>query len=381
MARRGVDVRALGRVPRRRACGRAPVRRPARRPAWLRWLVTFHLVVLGWILFRSPDLATAGTSSRGSCRPGRRRCGPCPWSPRSWSDRAPAAAQRPLERSLRIERLAARPCSARAGRRDPVRRAPPCRARACRRSSTSASEADQRHHRDDSLMDRFEPRGTAALPRARRAHRGRLARAAARAVRGPLDPPAGRGDGRRAWARRRAGGRQARPAWVADRLPLASSADTLTAWLSPDDEPRAAPGGFDARRPRPPARQVPARDAGRVRPRARSARRAAAPRRCARCSSPATRWPSRSTTSSPGARRRRRQGDPRPAHRHRHLEDRSCSTGASSRAQQVTQDHPDAVVVFIGANEGFPMPGPGGKQVDCCGADWAADLRRTACGR
>ncbi|MDO8212367.1 GDSL-type esterase/lipase family protein [Conexibacter sp. CPCC 206217] len=32
----------------------------------------------------------------------------------------------------------------------------------------------------------------------------------------------------------------------------------------------------------------------------------------------------------------------------------------------------DAVVVFIGANEGFPMDGPGGGQLDCCGADWAA---------
>jgi lysophospholipase L1-like esterase len=38
---------------------------------------------------------------------------------------------------------------------------------------------------------------------------------------------------------------------------------------------------------------------------------------------------------------------------------------------QVTHDHPDAVVVFIGANDGFPMPGAGGTQVSCCGADWA----------
>jgi D-alanyl-lipoteichoic acid acyltransferase DltB (MBOAT superfamily) len=29
-------------------------------PTWLRWLVTFNFVVLGWILFRSQDLATAG---------------------------------------------------------------------------------------------------------------------------------------------------------------------------------------------------------------------------------------------------------------------------------------------------------------------------------
>jgi lysophospholipase L1-like esterase len=40
---------------------------------------------------------------------------------------------------------------------------------------------------------------------------------------------------------------------------------------------------------------------------------------------------------------------------------------------QVKKDKPDAVVVFIGANEGFPMAGgPGGSEVKCCGADYAA---------
>ena len=31
-----------------------------RTPAWLRWLVTFNLIVLGWILFRSESVALAG---------------------------------------------------------------------------------------------------------------------------------------------------------------------------------------------------------------------------------------------------------------------------------------------------------------------------------
>jgi len=39
---------------------------------------------------------------------------------------------------------------------------------------------------------------------------------------------------------------------------------------------------------------------------------------------------------------------------------------------QVARDHPDAVVVFIGANEGFDLPGPDGKPLKCCGAPWAA---------
>ena len=34
--------------------------------------------------------------------------------------------------------------------------------------------------------------------------------------------------------------------------------------------------------------------------------------------------------------------------------------------------HPDATVVFIGANEGFPLRGADGRKVSCCGAQWAA---------
>ena len=45
---------------------------------------------------------------------------------------------------------------------------------------------------------------------------------------------------------------------------------------------------------------------------------------------------------------------------------------AKLSAYQVKHDHPDAVVIFIGANDGFPMPGPDGKEVECCSAQWAA---------
>jgi hypothetical protein len=40
-------------------------------------------------------------------------------------------------------------------------------------------------------------------------------------------------------------------------------------------------------------------------------------------------------------------------------------------AYQVQHYHPNAVVVFIGANDGFSMPGPNGQQVNCCGVEWA----------
>jgi lysophospholipase L1-like esterase len=39
---------------------------------------------------------------------------------------------------------------------------------------------------------------------------------------------------------------------------------------------------------------------------------------------------------------------------------------------QAQHDHPGAVVVFIGANDGYSMPGPGGRIVNCCSAEWAA---------
>jgi lysophospholipase L1-like esterase len=45
---------------------------------------------------------------------------------------------------------------------------------------------------------------------------------------------------------------------------------------------------------------------------------------------------------------------------------------AQLSATQVAEDHPDAVVIFIGANEGLSMPGPDGKDVSCCGPEWAA---------
>lgn len=45
---------------------------------------------------------------------------------------------------------------------------------------------------------------------------------------------------------------------------------------------------------------------------------------------------------------------------------------AKLAATQVAEHHPEAVVMFIGANEGLPMPGPNGEEVSCCGPEWAA---------
>ena len=40
--------------------------------------------------------------------------------------------------------------------------------------------------------------------------------------------------------------------------------------------------------------------------------------------------------------------------------------------EQTAQLEPDAVVVFIGANEGFELPRADGSQIECCGPEWAA---------
>jgi D-alanyl-lipoteichoic acid acyltransferase DltB (MBOAT superfamily) len=41
-----------------------------RLPVWLRWLLTFHLIVFGWILFRSQSLALTGTFLSRLAHPG-----------------------------------------------------------------------------------------------------------------------------------------------------------------------------------------------------------------------------------------------------------------------------------------------------------------------
>jgi hypothetical protein len=46
--------------------------------------------------------------------------------------------------------------------------------------------------------------------------------------------------------------------------------------------------------------------------------------------------------------------------------------------QQVKQDTPDAVVFFLGANEGFPFEASNGKPVNCCSPGWAAQYATRA---
>jgi len=45
-------------------------------------------------------------------------------------------------------------------------------------------------------------------------------------------------------------------------------------------------------------------------------------------------------------------------------------------AAQARTVHPDVTVVFLGANDGFPMKRPSGARVACCGAGWVAEYAR-----
>ena len=227
--------------------------------------------------------------------------------------------------------------------------------------------------RDDSIDEPLR-RATAcaASARATRSSRVALVAPAAGAVRGPVDPPRRRADGpgdrpdARCWpsASRRAGSR--------DRLPLADGGRRARPPGCRRTTTSATRGGFDARGGARRRGRRPAGDRRRVRPRRRSAasRRPRRPLRTLLVTGDSLSTP----LDTELARRlspTRRQGDPRPAPRHRHLEERASWTGASCRRAGPSTD-PDAVVMFIGANEGFPMPRPGRRDVECCGPEWAA---------
>ena len=161
--------------------------------------------------------------------------------------------------------------------------------------------------------------------------------------------------------------------WLADRLPLEDVAGDALAWLSPDDDLDGG-GGF----------------AGAAAPSARGGAAAGGP------VSPAEFDPVElgAKAERPGRLRtvlvtgdslaqpldtelaRRLAGDGIKTVRDVHV-----GTGISKTdlldwgklsARQAGSEKPDAVVVFIGANEGFPMPGRGGRKVECCGPAWAA---------
>jgi uncharacterized protein len=164
-----------------------------------------------------------------------------------------------------------------------------------------------------------------------------------------------------------------RPAgWIADQLPLASAAHTLTAWLSPDKDLGSGPGGFSA-----PAAGTRAGGVPPVTPDAFDARalglKPTPPRPLHTVlvtgdsmSMPLDLEVARSLAGQAGVKTIR---DP---HIGTAISQSVLVDWGKLSARQVAQDHPDAIVVFIGANEGYSMKDAGGKTVACCSTTWAA---------
>ncbi len=157
--------------------------------------------------------------------------------------------------------------------------------------------------------------------------------------------------------------------WVARRLPFAHLASDTTGWLNPEPN-LSGPGGFENPKALA-AGQIPPVTAGAFS--ASQLGEAPPPR-----TSLHTLLVTGDSMSQP------LDGDlaetliPKGVHV---IQEPRIGTGISTTfivnwgklaVAQVQHHHPNAVVIFIGANDGFPMTGPEGREVACCGARWAA---------
>ena len=151
--------------------------------------------------------------------------------------------------------------------------------------------------------------------------------------------------------------------WISDQLPFSDTRRDLTSWLSPDQQLTgrgfeaggASPGRAGAVTPSPPSSPQPLERL----------------------------LVTGDSLSTPLdielARKLADQGADVQVTRDPHLATGISNTGlvdwGKLSSTQEAEDDPDAVVLFIGANEGYPMPGPGGAQVSCCGAQWESVFR------
>ncbi len=166
--------------------------------------------------------------------------------------------------------------------------------------------------------------------------------------------------------------------WIADRIGLSDDVESLTASLSPDDALSGA-GGFDE--------AVPAGDAqpaGSVAPVTVDAFDPAA------LGDKPVQLPSLKTLLVTGdslsqpldvqlARRLASQGvrTVREVHLGTGISKSGLLDWGSLSTQQVRSEKPEAIVFFLGANEGFPFEA-GGRSVACCGPAWAAQYATRA---
>jgi hypothetical protein len=159
-------------------------------------------------------------------------------------------------------------------------------------------------------------------------------------------------------------------AWVARKLPLASVAHDTTSWLNPEAN-LSGPGGYANPKTLAASGAVPAVGPTAFEPAAIG--EPAPPRK-----------PLRTVLVTGDSMAQPLDGDlaealiPKGVHV---VQEPHIGTGISTTfvvnwgtlaANQVKAQHPQAIVVFIGANDGFPMEGPEGREVPCCSATWGA---------
>jgi len=224
-------------------------------------------------------------------------------------------------------------------------------------------------HRDDNLMNRFDRAGLRRF-RARDAVIGValgviiLILAAGNSIHKAADGMRG-GIGRDAVL---AVGDPSK--WIADRLPVQTAAHNLTAWLSPNLNLNGFVG-FTSSTSTAPGGSIPPVTPDAFNPSTIGA--PAPPRR-----------PLHTLLVTGDSMSEPLDTDPAqllsPAGVNV-IQDPHIGTGISSTVlvdwgklaeYQVRHDRPNAIVIFIGANDGYSMPGPNGQLVNCCSAQWAA---------
>ncbi len=166
--------------------------------------------------------------------------------------------------------------------------------------------------------------------------------------------------------------------WLADRLPFAAAADKVTASLSPDDD-LTGEGGFNAAPVAAPAAAAGAAAGGGARiaittdsfdPVELGVKPAKLPQLETllvtgdSLAQPLDVQLARSLASD-GVQ------TVRAAHLGTGISKTDIVDWGLLSTQQAKDRKPDAVVMFMGANEGFPFPGSGGEAIECCGPEWA----------
>jgi hypothetical protein len=163
--------------------------------------------------------------------------------------------------------------------------------------------------------------------------------------------------------------------WIADQLPFHTVAHDLTAGLSPDQE-LSKTGGFDQAAAAPPGAGGPAQQVPGVTPDALAPATIGA--------KPAPKLPLKTllvTGDSLSQPLDTMLGRDLASEGVKVIRDGKLGSGISKTdlvdwgrlsVTQKEKDKPDAVIMFMGANEGFPMKNEAGKDIACCSAAWAA---------